>query len=108
MGLVRDVAIVVLAISLVTFVAFFGRLPAFRYVFYAVLPSDKADFRRRNTPVGFLHRVLWIHTPRLCSGLDRVLTGGRLSASASRIGNYLFYEKHYVVTVSSQHHCRNR
>lgn len=31
MGVVREVAIAVLALSFLTFVALFGRLPAFRY-----------------------------------------------------------------------------
>ncbi|QDS72283.1 hypothetical protein FKW77_006505 [Venturia effusa] len=81
MGLIRDIAAVVLVISTLTFIAFFGRLPAFR-----------------KTPIGFLHRLLWIHVPRSCAALDTFLTGGRLSASASRTGTYLFYEKHFVVT----------
>ncbi|KAE9962660.1 hypothetical protein BLS_010169 [Venturia inaequalis] len=77
MGIVRTFAIAILAVSVITFVAFFGRLPVFR-----------------NTPIGFLHRVLWIHVPRICGSLDSYLTGGRLS----RTGTYLLYEKHYVVT----------
>ncbi|RDI85972.1 Intermediate cleaving peptidase 55 [Venturia inaequalis] len=77
MGIVRTFAIAILAVSVITFVAFFGRLPVFR-----------------NTPIGFLHRVVWIHVPRICGSLDSYLTGGRLS----RTGTYLLYEKHYVVT----------
>ncbi|KAF2415594.1 zf-DHHC-domain-containing protein [Tothia fuscella] len=80
MGAIRNIAIFVLVVSFVTFVAFFGRLPAFR-----------------NTPIGALHRVIWVHIPNFLRRIDAVLTGNRLSSSLSRFGNYMLYEKHPIV-----------
>lgn len=34
MGILKNIAIVVLLISIITFIALFGRLPAFRYVIH--------------------------------------------------------------------------
>ncbi|OKL56238.1 Palmitoyltransferase swf1 [Talaromyces atroroseus] len=57
----RTAALGVLTISFVVFVALFGRLPIFR-----------------KTPIGFLHRLLWIYIPHGISRLDMLLLGGRL------------------------------
>lgn len=54
----------------------------------------------RNTPVQFLHRLIWIHLPNTVRRLDDKFTGGRLASSTGRLGNYLFYEKHPLVLVS--------
>lgn len=83
MGTLRTVIIVILAISFLTFVAFFGRLPGFR-----------------NTPIGFLHRVLWIHIPKAFRALDEWLTGGRISRTVANLETYLFYKKNPIVLVS--------
>ena len=61
----------------------------------------RARFLRsaRRTPVGFIHRVIWIHIPNLASAADRRLTGGRLSRSLHQVGNYLINEANPVVLV---------
>jgi hypothetical protein len=56
-------------------------------------------FNVRHTPIGSLHRVLWIHTPNLFYRVDSTITGGRFSSSFSRLGQYLLYEKHPIVLV---------
>ena len=51
MGIVRTVAIIVLVISFFTFVAFFGRLPALRYVPNLENPQDvtsEADMKKEH------------------------------------------------------------
>lgn len=55
----------------------------------------------RNTPIGALHRVIWVHIPNALAGLDRLVTGGRLVPSFSRLGNYVLYSKHPIVLVRS-------
>ena len=82
MGSLRNVLIAIFAISFLTFVAFFGRLPAFR-----------------NTPIGFLHRGLWIHIPNVFRRLDMFVTGGRTSLGLKKFGHYLFNKKHPLVLV---------
>ena len=82
MGTLQTVIIVILAISFLTFVAFFGRLPTFR-----------------NTPIGFLHRVLWIHIPKAFRLLDEWVTGGRISRTLTNCETYVFYKKNPIVLV---------
>ncbi|KAF2837661.1 zf-DHHC-domain-containing protein [Patellaria atrata CBS 101060] len=82
MGPLRSIALVVLLISFLTFVAFFGRLPGLR-----------------NTPIGFLHRAIWIYIPNTLRHVDLLVTGGRFSRSALRLFNYLLYDKHPVVLI---------
>ncbi|KAI1611618.1 DHHC palmitoyltransferase-domain-containing protein [Exophiala viscosa] len=82
MGVIRTIAVVILSISFVVFVALFGRLPAFR-----------------RTPVAFLHRLLLKHIPNAFGVLDERLTGRRVSRSLARTGDYLMNEKHPLVLV---------
>ncbi|KAF2870296.1 DHHC palmitoyltransferase-domain-containing protein [Massariosphaeria phaeospora] len=82
MAFARNIAIFTITISLVTFIAFFGSLPALR-----------------NTPVGFLHRLLVIHIPSSLRKLDLKLTNGRITDGSARLGHYLMYDKHPVVVV---------
>lgn len=82
MGILRNIALVVLTISFFTFVAFFGRLPALR-----------------KTPIGWLYRLLCWQIPRVLGAVDATLTGGRIARKSQRVGNYLFYEKNPVVLV---------
>jgi palmitoyltransferase len=95
----RTVVIAVSLISFFTFVAFFGRLPGLRYVL-----DDSSGLQLliglRRTPIGLLHRAIWIHGPNQLSRVDKILTNGRISRSASRFWNYLLYEKHPIVLVS--------
>ncbi|KAF1813263.1 palmitoyltransferase swf1 [Eremomyces bilateralis CBS 781.70] len=77
MSALRNILIAILTISFFTFIAFFGRLPIFR-----------------NTPIGALHRVIWIYIPNGFSAIDRLICGGRLGSRLSRTGNYLLYDKH--------------
>ncbi|CZS96850.1 related to SWF1 Spore Wall Formation [Rhynchosporium graminicola] len=82
MGALRNVAISILVISFFTFVAFFGRLPALR-----------------NTPIGALHRLLWIHIPATLRSWDQRLTQGRLSAWVTRQAHILWNDRHPVVMI---------
>ncbi|GJC81325.1 palmitoyltransferase SWF1 [Colletotrichum liriopes] len=82
MGTFRNVALFVLGISFMVFVAFFGRLPALRH-----------------TPIATLHRVMWIHIPNGFLAVDRLLTGGRFSTSMMRFGNYMMHDRHPTVVI---------
>ena len=82
MGVLRNIAIAVLAISVITFVALFGSLPALR-----------------KTPIGWLQRLLCIRIPNGLKRLDVQVTGGHLSSKSKRLGQYLFYEKNPIVLV---------
>lgn len=85
MGIIRNVLIGVLIISLITFVALFGRLPALR-----------------KTPIGWLQRALCLHIPNTLKALDRNVTGGKLSVKGKKLGHYLFFQKNPIVLVSLQ------
>lgn len=61
--------------------------------------SPRSDSRSRKTPVGFLHRVIWIYVPSFAGALDQRLTGSHLSRSFYRIGEYLMNEANPVVLV---------
>ncbi|KAK7931544.1 palmitoyltransferase SWF1 [Apiospora marii] len=82
MGVIAKIATVVLTISFLTFVAFFGRIPALR-----------------RTPVAWLHRVLMVHIPNAILFLDRRFTGGRVAESLSRFGHAAFYGRHPTVLI---------
>lgn len=83
MSVLRNVIIAISAISLITFVALFGQLPALR-----------------KTPIGLLQRVLCIHIPTRLHAIDKTVTGGQVTNHGKSIGNYLFYEKNPIVLVS--------
>ncbi|KIW04286.1 uncharacterized protein PV09_04583 [Verruconis gallopava] len=82
MGTVQKIVLFVLLVSFLTFVAFFGRLPVFR-----------------NTPIGSLHRFIWVRIPKIIAGADQLVTGGRLGPWMTRFGNYMLYSKHPVVLI---------
>ncbi|WPG98396.1 Hypothetical protein R9X50_00118600 [Acrodontium crateriforme] len=82
MGLLHKIGVFVLAVSLVTFIALFGQLPALR-----------------STPIGWIQRALCIHLPRGLKKLDGQLTGGAITTRSQRLGHYLFYEKNPVILV---------
>ncbi|RSL88263.1 hypothetical protein BHE90_014225 [Fusarium euwallaceae] len=82
MGSFKTIVLLILFISFMVFVAFFGRLPALR-----------------RTPIAFLYKVIWVHIPNGVLGLDNILTGGRISKYLSRFGNYMVYERHWTVVV---------
>ncbi|KAL8337614.1 hypothetical protein RB598_006492 [Gaeumannomyces tritici] len=82
MGTVARIAAVVLAISFMTFVAFFGRLPALR-----------------NTPIAWLHRAIWVHLPNAVLAVDRKLTGGRFTESLVRFGRFMMHDRHPTVMI---------
>jgi palmitoyltransferase ZDHHC4 len=100
MGTPSNVLIVVCLISFFIFIVIFGRLPGLRSVY--VLPRRDArelltSYRR--TPIGFIDRLIWIHIPHILSQLDRRFTKGRITRSASPLGQYLVYKKHPIVLV---------
>ncbi|RAR13572.1 palmitoyltransferase swf1 [Stemphylium lycopersici] len=82
MTVARTIIVFTITVSLVTFVAFFGRLPAFR-----------------NTPIGFLNRLFLIHIPSALRRLDVALTNGRITDNGSRLGRYLMHDKHPLVVI---------
>lgn len=82
MGVIRKIALAVLFISAVTFVALFGRLPALR-----------------KTPIGLLQRVLCVHIPKGLKAVDQRVTGGWTTVKGRKLGRYLFYEQNPVVLV---------
>ena len=88
MGVLRNIINAILAISLLTFVALFGQLPALR-----------------KTPIGWLQRALCIHVPNGLKRLDSSVTGGRITNRSKRLGHYLFYEQNPVVLVSPFYAC---
>jgi len=80
MGVFRRLAIIILSISLFTFIALFGHIP-----------------RLRKTPIGWAHRFIWITLPRILRLLDRRVTGGVVGPMLWRSQNYLLGEKHPLV-----------
>jgi hypothetical protein len=95
----------ILAISFLTFVAFFGSLPSLRYVQERPVRGGQnkkglTDWASRRTPIGFLHRCLWIYIPRGFKALDKQISGGRISGGAYSCADKVFNDKHPLVTVS--------
>ncbi|EFQ85399.1 hypothetical protein CFE70_009502 [Pyrenophora teres f. teres 0-1] len=82
MTVARTILLFTVTVSSITFIFFFGRLPAFR-----------------NTPIGFLNRLILIHIPSTLRRLDLALTNGRITDSSSRLGNYLMHDKHPLVVI---------
>ncbi|KAK3659719.1 palmitoyltransferase swf1 [Elasticomyces elasticus] len=80
MGALKNVLLAILVLSLLTFIALFGQLPALR-----------------KTPIGWLQRALCIHLPNSLKHVDRLATGGRVTSKSKRLGHYLFYEQNPVV-----------
>ncbi|KAG6002500.1 hypothetical protein E4U43_001105 [Claviceps pusilla] len=72
----------VLSVSFAVFVTFFGKLPALR-----------------RTPIGFLHRLIWIHIPNALLSIDNKLTSGTLSSSVSRFGHFLMHDRHPSIVI---------
>ncbi len=99
MSLVLFALSFIFVVSLLTFAALFGRLPAFRYtnVFHAS-SVGVADIPS-NTPIGHLYRLLWIHIPHHLRLFDAWLTQGRLTRSFWRFSQYLMNERHPLVMV---------
>lgn len=82
MNILRTVLIWILIVSLVTFIALFGQLPALR-----------------KTPIGLLQRILCIHLPKGFRSIDTSLTGGEVTRRSQSFGHYLFYQKNPIVLV---------
>ena len=82
MGALKNVLVAILVLSLLTFIALFGQLPALR-----------------KTPIGWLQRALCLHLPNGLKYVDRRTTGGQLTTRSKRLGHYLFYEANPVVLV---------
>lgn len=72
----------ILAVSLITFVALFGQLPALR-----------------KTPIGWFRRILCLHAPNVLKRVDNHVTGGHVTRRSQRLGHYLFYEQNPVVLI---------
>ncbi|KAL9099472.1 MAG: hypothetical protein Q9163_005035 [Psora crenata] len=76
----KDIALLVLVLSSIVFIALFGRLPALR-----------------KTPIGLLHRALWYTVPAALRNIDSRLTGGFSGSFLRRVGHYLMDENHPLV-----------
>jgi palmitoyltransferase len=100
MGTIATIALVVLGISFMVFVTFFGRLPALRYgntmpqTGYGLLTTES-----RRTPISWLYRMIWVQLPNGLTSLDQRLSEGRISTSCIRFGNYIMYDRHPSVLV---------
>lgn len=82
MSVFRKILIAILVVSLITFIALFGRLPALR-----------------KTPIGWLQRALCLHLPNRLKAIDQKATGGKLSVKGRKLGHYLFFQKNPIVLV---------
>lgn len=82
MGVLAKMAAIVLAISLMTFIIFFGRLPIFR-----------------RTPIAWLYTFFVVNIPSAVLAVDRALTGGRFTASMVRFGSFMMNDKHPTVVI---------
>ncbi|EFQ98420.1 hypothetical protein MGYG_01450 [Nannizzia gypsea CBS 118893] len=78
MGVFKEIAGAILALSLLVFITLFGRIP---------------------TPVGYIYRFVWIYFPRYFRNADGYLFGGRLLSCCGRTGNYLMNENHPLVLI---------
>ncbi|KAH6610619.1 hypothetical protein Trco_000639 [Trichoderma cornu-damae] len=78
----KKIILVILAISFMVFVTFFGRLPALR-----------------KTPVAWLYRLIWIHFPGLVLSIDQALTSGRVTRSLAWIYNRLMHDRHPTIVI---------
>ncbi|KAL7621855.1 palmitoyltransferase swf1 [Parahypoxylon ruwenzoriense] len=122
MSALTQVVLFVIAISFMTFVAFFGRLPALRY---GRIPRRKAlregaaqpyqiplhawrfpkegavlaDHIPRHTPIAWMHRAIWVTIPSAILSADQRLTSGRLTTGLGRFGNYFMYDRHPTVLI---------
>jgi len=101
MGLIRQLALVVLAISFVAFVALFGQLQ--RLLLRHPTPPAVSVFQltppSRKTPIGYLHRLLRHRLTASILFLDLKLTSGTLTPRLQRCGHYLINEKHPLVLI---------
>lgn len=102
MSLLKKISAAVLLLSFIVFVAFFGRLPALRYVSNNDIPGSYLRNHFRKTPIGLLNRLICNTLPAGLRKLDAALTGGRLAPAFRRLGNYLMNENHPVVLVREQ------
>ncbi|KAK3941459.1 zf-DHHC-domain-containing protein [Diplogelasinospora grovesii] len=82
MGAIATIALIILGISFMTFVTFFGRLPALRH-----------------TPIAWLHRLIWVYFPNALYSVDLRLTSGKVTSSCSRFGNFIMHDKHPTVLI---------
>ena len=53
----------------------------------------------RNTPIGALHRLIWLHIPGGFRRIDQKLTNGRLSTWLGRLAHKLWNDRHPLVMV---------
>ncbi|KAJ3528265.1 hypothetical protein NM208_g10280 [Fusarium decemcellulare] len=99
MGSFKTILILILFISFMVFVAFFGRLPALRLVLQVSRILQRLTWMDRRTPIAALHRLIWVHIPKAVLATDQLLTGGRVSSYLWRFGNYMLHERHWTVVI---------
>jgi len=87
MGALTTIVLIILGITFMTFVTFFGRLPTLR-----------------RTPIAWLYRLIWVHLPNGLQALDQRLTSGRVTSSCTRAGNFIMYDRHPTVLVRAPKH----
>ncbi|KAH7312353.1 DHHC palmitoyltransferase-domain-containing protein [Stachybotrys elegans] len=82
MGTFKILVLIILFISFMVFVTFFGRLPALR-----------------NTPIATLHRLIWVHFPNAVIAADERLSSGKITRSLSRLGRFLMHDRHPTIVI---------
>ncbi|SPO02692.1 related to SWF1 Spore Wall Formation [Cephalotrichum gorgonifer] len=82
MSTLKTLVLVILAISILVFIIFFGRIPALRH-----------------TPIGFINRLIVARIPHAILALDKRLTRGRLSSSLRRFGSYIVNDRHPTIVI---------
>lgn len=100
MNILKKIVVAVLLLTFAVFVAFFGRLPALRYVSPIFVQMIYLTSLRK-TPIGILHRLLFVTLPELVHKGDIIVTGGRVTPALWRSGHYLMDENHPIVLVRS-------
>lgn len=54
----------------------------------------------RRTPIGALHRALWIHIPKALVSLDQRLTSGKVTGAFAKGFDVMMHDRHPTVVVS--------
>ncbi|EGR46745.1 uncharacterized protein TRIREDRAFT_50160 [Trichoderma reesei QM6a] len=82
MDVLKQILIIILAICFVVFVTFFGRLPALK-----------------NTPMAWLHKLIWVYIPNAVLRIDQTLTSGRVTGSLAWLYRRLMYDRHPTIVI---------
>lgn len=53
----------------------------------------------RNTPIAWLHKLIWIYIPNVVLRIDQTLTAGRVTGSLAWLYRRLMYDRHPTIVV---------